>query len=170
MGKLLPTFNKFSIDRHCICHNSRGHLLTIGTARAHCGEYRGIIRFLRDEAPYDDLHQKLLEQLEYPLCCSVVRLDCFGMVRGRPRNYVAAGTAFAASDELEAMLGRIIIFDINVLTTTLSIVMIAEINGAVYDVAAMNTSHLVCAVNHAVNVYLPSRTGLERHYRAPSIY
>jgi hypothetical protein len=129
--------------------------------RVHRGENCGIIRFLRDKAPYNDLHQKLLEPLEYPLCCSVVHLDCFGTTRGRPRIYVAVGTAFAAPNEFEAMLGRIIIFDSNISSSTPSIIMIAEINGAVYDVAAMNNTHLVCAVNHAVNVYSPSVTGLE---------
>lgn len=127
-----------------------------------------MIRFLRDEAPYNELHQKELEPLEYPLCCSVARLDCFSKTDGRPRIYVVVGTAFAAPYDFEAMLGRIVIFNSNVLSATPTIAMIAEVDGAVYDVAARSDSCLVCAVNHAVNVYSPSATGLERHYRVSS--
>jgi DNA damage-binding protein 1 len=136
---------------HCICHERYSHIFTIGTV-SYGDIDHGVVHFLRDKAPFDHVHRQLLEPLEHPLCCSVVHLE--NINSSRSATYIAMGTVFAVSKQFEPTTGRILIFNCNDVASSVStIVMAAEANGAVYDIASMRASYLVCAVNHVVHVY-----------------
>lgn len=109
-------------------------MLAVGLVYNDLGIERGVIHFLQDTPPYDDIYMHLLDPLEIPLCC------------------IAVGTAFISRNEFEASAGRVIVFSKSVGSSLPVVTMMTETNGAVYDICDMN-SCLVCAVNHAVHVY-----------------
>mmetsp|Transcript_21662 Transcript_21662/g.71688 ORF Transcript_21662/g.71688 Transcript_21662/m.71688 type:complete len:615 (-) Transcript_21662:1056-2900(-) len=139
----------------CICHDLQSHLFAVCTIDHREGDNQGVIRFLRDEAPYNDVHREALEPLEIPLCCSIISLDSISTYKDQRAHFVV-GTAFAAQEnDFEPCSGRMIIFRSGQANVAPSVLFFVEANGAVYDVAAMRASLLVCAVNHAIHIYDP---------------
>ena len=135
-----------------MCHERYSRIFTIGTV-SYGDIDHGVVHFLRDKAPFDHVHRQLLEPLEHPLCCSVVHLENINSSRSYA-TYIAMGTVFTVSKQFEPTTGRILIFNCNdVASSVPTIVMAAEADGAVYDIASMRASYLVCAVNHVVHVY-----------------
>ena len=143
------------MSRLCICHDLQSHLFAVCTIDHREGDNQGVIRFLRDEAPYNDVHREALEPLEIPLCCSIISLDSISTYKDQRAHFVV-GTAFAAQEnDFEPCSGRMIIFRSGQANVAPSVLFFVEANGAVYDVAAMRASLLVCAVNHAIHIYDP---------------
>ena len=93
------------------------------------------------------MHHHFLEPLETPLCCSLVCLKCD--IAG---SCFVIGTAFSTS-EFEPAAGRVLVFSSDTAETIPTTIFILEMDGAVYDIAAIRASFLVCAVNHSVHVY-----------------
>lgn len=146
-----------ALYRRSVCHNKHNQLLTF-----HLPPYRespGTFRYGWGEAPLNICCQARLLSLEYPLCCSIVPLEFSqGVVTRRSGFFIAVGTAFA-EDELEPHAGRLIVFqDPASSHSSISLITACELKGAVYSIAS-TCSHLVCTVNHAVEVYQDTGTG-----------
>lgn len=148
----------------CVCHDPRSRLFAVCTVRGHQGEDQGVVRFLRDEAPYTDVHHHFLEPLETPLCCSLVCLKCD--IAG---SCFVIGTAFSTS-EFEPAAGRVLVFSSDTAETIPTTLFILEMDGAVYDIAAIRASFLVCAVNHSVHVYNTHIVDVDGQPRLEAVY
>ena len=128
------------------------HLFAVGSVRNHNGVKQGVVYFLLDKRPYTNIHAQVLEPLEIPLCCSIVRLRD---VTERTKTCIAVGTTFSFGSEFEPSTGRIVVFGLTTGSSIPTAITVVETNGAVYDICCMNTYRFACAVNHAVHVYGP---------------